>query len=407
METLALILAGGRGSRLDLLSEKRVKPAVPFAGKYRIIDFSLSNCSNSGLYHIGILTQYHPLSLNEHIGVGKPWDLDRRDTKLSLLQPYKKWYSGTADSVKQNLEFIRRSGAKYVIILSGDHVYKMNYRKMIDFHKAKGAELTIAVQEVDWEETHRFGIMRTNDDQKVIDFQEKPEETDSNQASMGIYVFNTDTLIKALGEVDEENLDFGKHIIPHMIGGEVYAYVFKGYWKDVGTYDSYLDANLELTNTVDKLPLDMYERDWRIYTKSEELPSVKIGSKAEISQALISNGSIVAGSVTRSVISPGVIIHPNATVKNSVILNDTEIMPGAVIENSIIDKNVLVDHNVTIGTGDDYTANKDRPDLLSSGINVVAKGVRIPEDTIIPRNCRIHSTATFEKKRLESGETLK
>ncbi|MFW5913998.1 MAG: sugar phosphate nucleotidyltransferase, partial [Bacillota bacterium] len=229
----------------------------------------------------------------------------------------------------------------------------------------------------------------------------------SNQSSMGIYVFNTDALIKALGEVDEENLDFGKHIIPHMIGGEVYAYVFKGYWKDVGTYDSYLEASLELTNTVDKVPLDMYERDWRIYTKSEELPSVKIGSKAEISQALISNGSIIAGHVTRSVISPGVIIHPNATVKNSVILNDTEIMPGAVVENSIIDKNVLIDHNVTIGTGEDYTANKERPDLLSSGINVVAKGVRIPEDTVIPRNCRIHSTATFKQKRLESGETLK
>ncbi|MFW5892796.1 MAG: glucose-1-phosphate adenylyltransferase family protein [Bacillota bacterium] len=407
METLALILAGGRGSRLDLLSEKRVKPAVPFAGKYRIIDFSLSNCSNSGLYHIGILTQYHPLSLNEHIGVGKPWDLDRRDTKLSLLQPYKKWYSGTADSVKQNLEFIKRSGARYVIILSGDHVYKMNYRKMIDFHKEKGADLTIAVQEVDWEETHRFGIMRTNGDQKVIDFQEKPEKTDSNQASMGIYVFNTEALLKALEEVDEANLDFGKHIIPHMIGGEVYAYVFKGYWKDVGTYDAYLDANLELTNTVDKVPLDMYERDWRIYTKSEELPSVKIGSKAEISQALISNGSIVTGRVIRSVISPGVVIHPGATVKNSVILNDTEIMPGAVVENSIIDKNVLVDHNAIIGTGDDYTPNKERPDLLSSGINVVAKGVRIPEDTVITRNCRIHPTATFKKKRLESGETLK
>ncbi len=407
MDTLALILAGGRGSRLDLLSEKRVKPAVPFAGKYRIIDFSLSNCSNSGLYHIGILTQYHPLSLNEHIGVGKPWDLDRRDTKLSLLQPYKAWYSGTADSVKQNLEYIRRSNAKYVIILSGDHVYKMDYRKMIDFHKQKGGELTIAVQEVDWEETHRFGIMRTNEDQKVIDFQEKPEKTDSNLASMGIYVFNTDALLRALDEVDADNLDFGKHIIPHMIGGELFAYIFRGYWKDVGTYDAYLEANLELTNTVDKLPFDMYERGWRIYTKSEEMPSVKIGSKANISQALISNGSIVAGSVKRSVISPGVVIHPNATVKNSVILNDTEIMPGAVIENAIVDKDVLVDHNVRIGHGDDYTANKERPDLLSSGINVIAKGVRIPEDTIIPRNCRIHSTATFTDKRLNSGDTLK
>jgi glucose-1-phosphate adenylyltransferase len=407
METLALILAGGRGSRLDLLSEKRVKPAVPFAGKYRIIDFSLSNCSNSGIYHIGILTQYHPLSLNEHIGVGKPWDLDRRDTRISLLQPFKNWYSGTADSVKQNVEYIRRSGAKYVIILSGDHVYKMDYRKMINAHKEKNADLTIAVQKVPWEDTHRFGIMRTNKDEKIIDFQEKPSKTDSNLASMGIYVFNTDVLLKALGEVEDDHLDFGKHIIPHLIGGEVYSYLYKGYWKDVGTYDAYLDANLELTNTVDKLPLDMYDRSWRIHTKSEELPSVKIGSKAELSQTLISNGSIVAGTVKRSVLSPGVIVHPGATVTNSVLLNDVEVLPGAVIDHAIIDKNVVVDHNVLIGHGDDYQANKDRPDLLSSGINVIAKGVRIPENTVITRNCRIFSGATFSEKTLKSGTTLK
>ncbi|MGM0436127.1 MAG: glucose-1-phosphate adenylyltransferase family protein [Bacillota bacterium] len=407
METLALILAGGRGSRLDLLSEKRVKPAVPFAGKYRIIDFSLSNCSNSGIYHIGILTQYHPLSLNEHIGVGKPWDLDRRDTRISLLQPFKNWYSGTADSVKQNLEYIRRSGAKYVIILSGDHVYKMDYRKMIDAHKEKEADLTIAVQKVPWEDTHRFGIMRTNKDEKIIDFQEKPSKTDSNLASMGIYVFNTDALLKALGEVEDDHLDFGKHIIPHLIGGEVYSYLYKGYWKDVGTYDAYLDANLELTNTVDKLPLDMYDRSWRIHTKSEELPSVKIGSKAELSQTLISNGSIVAGTVKRSVLSPGVIVHPGATVTNSVLLNDVEVLPGAVIDHAIIDKNVVVDHNALIGHGDDYQANTDRPDLLSSGINVIAKGVRIPENTVIPRNCRIFSSAKFKETKLKSGTTLK
>ncbi len=407
METLALILAGGRGSRLDLLSEKRVKPAVPFAGKYRIIDFSLSNCSNSGIYHIGILTQYHPLSLNEHIGVGKPWDLDRRDTRISLLQPYKNWYSGTADSVKQNLEYIRRSNAKYVIILSGDHVYKMDYRKMIEAHKTKKADLTIGVQKVPWEDTHRFGIMRTNTDKKIIDFQEKPTKTDSNLASMGIYVFNTDTLIDALEQVEDDHLDFGKHIIPHLIGGEVYSHLFEGYWKDVGTYDAYLEANLELTNTVDKLPLDMYDRSWRIHTKSEELPSVKIGSKAELSQALISNGSIVAGTVKRSVLSPGVIIHPGATVTNSVLLNDVEVLPGAVIDHTIVDKNVVVDHNAIIGFGDDYTENEDRPDLLSSGINVIAKGVRIPEKARIPRNCRIFAGASFKNLTLKSGSTLK
>lgn len=407
METLALILAGGRGSRLDLLSEKRVKPAVPFAGKYRIIDFTLSNCSNSGIYHIGILTQYLPLSLNEHIGTGKPWDLDRRDTKLSLLQPYKEWYSGTADSVLQNLNYIRRADPEHVIILSGDHVYKMDYRKMIEKHKEKGAKLTIAVQEVPMEDTHRYGILRTDQNDKIIEFQEKPEHTDSNLASMGIYVFETKTLIHALETIKADNLDFGKHIIPELIGGEVYSYTFKGYWKDVGTYDAYLDANLELTDTVDKVPLDMYDRAWRIYTRSEEMPSVKIGSKSSICQALISNGSIVAGTVEKSVLSPGVIVHPTATVKNSVILNDTEILPGADVENAIIDKNVIIGFNARVGHGDDYTPNSERPDLLKSGINVIAKNVRVPDGTVIGRNCRIFSEASIKESTIKSGSTIK
>ncbi len=407
METLALILAGGRGSRLDLLSEQRVKPAVPFAGKYRIIDFSLSNCSNSGIYHIGILTQYLPLSLNEHIGTGKPWDLDRRDTSLSLLQPFKDWYSGTADSVLQNIDYIKRANPENVIILSGDHVYKMNYRKMIDKHNKKNADITIAVQEVPMEDTNRFGILRTDKNEKIIEFQEKPETTDSNLASMGIYVFKTKALIDALENVKADNLDFGKHIIPHLIGGNVFSYTFEGYWKDVGTYDSYLDANLELTATVDKVPLDMYDRSWRVYTRSEEMPAVKIGSNSDINQALISNGSIVAGKVIRSVLSPGVIVHPGAVVKNSVILNDSEIMPGAVVENAILDKKVTVGYNAYVGHGDDYTKNIDRPELLESGINVLAKGVNIPDNTIIERNCRIFSTATFNDKVIKSGSTLK
>ncbi len=407
METLALILAGGRGSRLDLLSEKRVKPAVPFAGKYRIIDFTLSNCSNSGIYHIGILTQYLPLSLNEHIGTGKPWDLDRRDTSLTLLQPYKEWYSGTADSVLQNLDYIKRANPKNVIILSGDHVYKMDYRKMIEKHNAKGANLTIAVQEVPMEDTNRYGILRTNKNDKIIEFQEKPEKTDSNLASMGIYVFETQTLIKVLETVKDPNLDFGKHIIPYLIGGEVYSYTFNGYWKDVGTYDAYLEANIELTSTVDQVPLDMYDRRWRIYTRSEEMPAVKIGSKSVIHQALISNGSIVAGNVERSVLSPGVIVHPGATVKNSVILNDTEILPGAVVENAIIDKNVTIGFDAVVGHGDDYTANQERPDILQSGINVIAKGVNVPDKTIIERNCRIFASAAFNSLSIKSGTTLK
>ncbi len=408
METLALILAGGRGSRLDLLSEKRVKPAVPFAGKYRIIDFTLSNCSNSGIYNIGILTQYLPFSLNEHIGIGSPWDLDRRDSRLTLMQPYREWYGGTADAVKQNIDFIKRSKSKYVLILSGDHIYKMDYRKMIRAHEVNGAALTIAVQEVPWEDTHRFGILDADKNDKIVGFYEKPKNAPNNLASMGIYVFNTDVLVESLETIDEEGLDFGKHVIPYLLDKkDVYAYTFKDYWKDVGTYDAYLEANIELTATVDKIPLDMYDRDWKIHTRSEERPSVKIGSKATIEQALISNGSIVAGHVKRSVLSPGVIVHPTAKVVNSVILNDAEIKPGAIVENAIIDKNVVIGENARIGYGDDYTANKERPEVLSSGLNVIAKGVHVPAGTIIERNCRLYSTAKIEEKRISSGSTLK
>lgn len=408
METLAMILAGGRGTRLDILSEKRVKPAVPFAGKYRIIDFTLSNCANSGINNICILTQYLPLSLNEHISTGKPWNLDHRDASVTLLQPHKSWYAGTADAVLQNIEFIKRKNPRYVLILSGDHIYKMDYKKMIDFHEENNSKLTIAVQPVPWEDAHRFGILTADQDNKIYKFSEKPKKPDSNLASMGIYIFDTDVLIDAITTVKNENLDFGKHIIPYLLEKEnLFAYVFEDYWRDVGTYDSYLEANIELTSTVDKIKLDMYDRDWKIYTKSEEMPSVKIGSKAEISQALISNGSIVAGKVVKSVISPGVIIHPTATVVNSVILNDTQIKAGAYVENTIIDKNVIVEEDCIIGHGDDLTPNIEHPEILSSGINAIASKVIIPTGTVITRNCRIFSTAVFNDKTIKPGSTLK
>lgn len=408
METLAMILAGGRGTRLDILSEKRVKPAVPFAGKFRIIDFTLSNCSNSDIENICILTQYLPLSLNEHISTGKPWNLDHRNASVTLLQPHKEWYSGTADAVLQNIAYIKRMNPKYTLILSGDHIYKMDYRKMIKYHEEKGSKLTIAVQPVPWEDAHRFGILTADEKHKISKFTEKPPKPDSNLASMGIYVFDTEVLLDAISTVKEDNLDFGQHIIPHLLKSEdLYAYVFEDYWRDVGTYDSYLEANIELTATVDKIKLDMYDRDWKVHTKSEEMPSVKIGSKAEISQALISNGSIIAGKVVKSVISPGVIIHPGATVVNSVILNDTVVKAGSYIENTIIDKNVVVEENCTIGDGDDYTANKERPEVLSSGINAIASKVVIPKGTVITRNCRIFSTAKITEKTITPGSTLK
>lgn len=410
MKVLALILAGGRGSRLDILSENRVKPAVPFAGKYRIIDFTLSNCTNSHIYDIAILTQYLPFSLNDHIGSGKPWDLDRRDSKVTLLQPHESWYKGTADAVRKNLHYIEQVNPDVVLILSGDHIYKMNYQKMIKQHIEKGAVLTVGCNVIDPEEAFRFGMMAADENLRITEFIEKPKKTELTLASMGIYVFNTEVLLKML-ESDIEDLDFGKHIIPSMIKDQpVYAFKFYGYWKDVGTYDAYLNTNLGLIETVDKIQLDMYDPTWKVYTRSEELPAVKIGSKAFIRQALLSNGSIVAGQVERSVLSPGVVVHPLARVTNSIILNDVEIRPGAIIDHCIIDKHTVIEENAMVGFGDDYTPNKERPDLLSEGITVLGKHLTIPKNMVIGRNCRIFPTAKLsdiKENIIYSGSTIK
>lgn len=410
MKVLALILAGGRGSRLDILSENRVKPAVPFAGKYRIIDFTLSNCTNSGIYDIAILTQYLPFSLNDHIGSGKPWDLDRRDSKVTLLQPHTSWYEGTADAVRKNIHYIEQVNPDLVLILSGDHIYKMDYRKMIEQHIEKQAELTIGCNVIEPKEAYRFGMLDTDDDLSVTEFVEKPANTTLTNASMGIYVFNKDVLLKMVKGNDLPDLDFGKHIIPSMIGKKpVYAYQFYGYWKDVGTYDSYLETNLGLIETVDKIELDMYDDNWKIYTRSEEKPSVKIGSKATIKQALLSNGSIVAGHVERCVISPGVVIHPLAKVTNSVILNDVEIKAGAIVDHCIIDKHTVIEENCMVGFGDDYSPNEERPDLLTEGITVIGKRQVLPKNMIVGRNVRIFKSADLKNvkdNKVFSGTTL-
>ncbi len=409
METLALILAGGRGSRLDILSEKRSKPAVPFAGKFRIIDFALSNCTNSGIYQIGILTQYLPLSLNEHIGVGKPWDLDRRDSFVTLLQPNNSWYEGTADAIRKNIEFVKRYASKYVLILSGDHIYKMDYSKMIDQHKRTGADLTIAAKIVPIEEASRFGILETDDTLRIQKFVEKPKEPKSNKASMGIYVFSTQALIDAIeAHPDINDLDFGMHIIPDMIKTKkVYAYEYYDYWKDVGTYDSYVEANLELCHDTS---LDLYDNKWKIYTKSEDLPPVKVGEKANITTSLVSNGCHIEGTVIESVLSPGVIVGEGSEIKHSVILNDVVIGKNCKIENTIIDKETVIGNNSKIGYGDDYTANKDNPKVLSSGLNVIGKKLILPEGLVVERNVRIFSSSNPKElnvKHLKSGETLK
>lgn len=408
METVALILAGGKGSRLDLLSQKRSKPAVPFAGKYRIIDFTLSNCAQSGIYDIGILTQYLPFSLNEHIGSGKPWDLDRRDSGVVLLHPHTYWYLGTADAVLKNIGFVTRRKAKYVLILSGDHIYKMDYRTMIEEHKNNNADLTVATIEVPADETDRFGMMSVNGEDRIIDFEEKPKQTKSTLASMGIYLFNRETLIEALHEVKEENLDFGKHIIPYLIkekGARVFASRFNGYWKDVGTYDSYLETNLDLTRKL--LELDLYDENWKIHTKSEERPPVRVHREAVISDSLISNGCIIEGTVINSVLSPGVFVGRGSIIKDSVILNDTHIGSDCEIINCILDKKVKVGKNVKLGFGDDFTPNQDRPDILSSGITVLEKHVSIPDGTTIGKNCRIFRTGEITDSNIKSGSTIK
>lgn len=323
METLALILAGGRGSRLDLLSQRRSKPAVPFAGKFRIIDFSLSNASNSGIVDIAILTQYLPHSLNEHIGSGKPWDLDRRDLQVTILHPHNSWYMGTADAVNKNLDFVKRKKPKYVLILSGDHIYKMDYRKLIKRHKELNAEMTIACKVVPLEDVSRFGIVEADKNGYVENFIEKPESSTSNLASMGIYVFNYDTLVEAIELKREihEDLDFGNHIIPYLIyekKAKIGTYEYYDYWQDVGTYNSYLNTSLELNNQA--LELDLYDPTWRIYTKVSGMPPVKFGENAIINRSLISDGSIIEGTVINSVLSPGVFVRKGAVVKDSVSL---------------------------------------------------------------------------------------
>lgn len=408
METLVLILAGGKGTRLDILSHRRSKPAIPFAGKYRIIDFSLSNATQSGLYDVAILTQYLPLSLNEHIGGGKPWDLDRRDSSVTLLQPHNYWYLGTADAVLKNLEFIERRNPRYVLILSGDHIYKMDYRKMIAKHKEKNAKLTIATQRVSWDEVSRFGIMSIDENDEIIKFKEKPKTSDSNLASMGIYLFDFELLKELLLSIKKDDLDFGKDIIPHLIdttNHEVFAYEFSGYWRDVGTYESYLETNLELTQDV--VSLDLYDPTWKVYTKSEDLPPVKTSVNSVLKNSLVSNGCIIEGTVINSVLSPGVRVGKGAIVKDCVILNDCIISENVELTQVILDKKVVVGRNTKIGIGTNDVPNAEKPELLIKGTTVVEKKTIVPSNMQIGKNCRIFRTTNFTNPIIPNGSTTR
>ena len=414
-KTIALILAGGAGTRLDILSKHRAKPAVPFAGKYRIIDFVLSNCVNSGIYTTGILTQYLPRSLSDHVGIGRPWDLDRGRGGLTMLPPYQRgetgWYKGTANAVYQNLSYVVDQNSDYVLVLAGDHIYKMNYRYMILEHEKNNADVTIAVKEVDYSIAHNFGILSVNDKNEIVDFEEKPQNPKSNLASMGIYIFNTEFLKNILIENcgPQGDSDFGNDIIPKLIGkSNVYAYKFDGYWRDVGTLDEYWKSNIELT--LENAPADLHEENFKIYTKSESLPPVKFRNAGSAKDSLVSNGCTIKGVVENSVISPGVVIEDGAVVKNSVIFNDTIIKKGSVIDRAIIDKKVVVGENCIIGVGRDYTPNKEEPEKLYSGLNLIAKFAHIPSSVIIERNCRIMSRVSESdfkgRKHISSGETV-
>ncbi len=413
-EMIAMLLAGGQGSRLGVLTSKVAKPAVAFGGKYRIIDFPLSNCINSGVDTVGVLTQYQPLRLNTHIGIGIPWDLDRNIGGVTVLPPYEKssnseWYTGTANAIYQNLEYMESYNPEYVLILSGDHIYKMDYEVMLDFHKANNAEVTIAVMPVPIEEASRFGIMIADENHRITEFEEKPEHPRSNLASMGIYIFNWKTLKEALiAMADQPALDFGKHVIPycHEKGAPLYAYEFTGYWKDVGTLSSYWEANMELIDIVPEF--NLYEEYWKIYTKSEIQPPDYIAGDSVVERSIIGEGSDIYGEVYNSVIGCGVTIGKGTVIRDSIIMNQTQIGEGCEINKAIIAENVVVGNQVKLGVGEE-TENDTAPHIYNHGLVTIGEKSVIPDGISIGKNSVISgvtAAADYEDSQLASGKTL-
>ena len=410
MSVKAVILAGGKGTRLGSLTVKRAKPAVPFGGKYRIIDFTLSNCVNSRIFDVLILTQYRPHSLNDHIGKGRPWDLDRTFTGgVLLLQPYQgsfdtDWYAGTADAVTQNLSFIRHGRPEHVIILSGDHIYQMDYDMLVQYHKDKGADATVCTIRVPMDEASRFGILDVEEDYKVKAFIEKPADPPGNLASMGVYIFNYDVLEEALLG-DPANKDFGKDVIPYLLAGNksVYAYDYGGYWIDVGTVDAYWEAHMDLLSSPPSLNLN--DRTWVIHTRSEERPPVNILNNTTINNSLITDGAVISDGATveRSVLSPGVFVGPGAVIRDSIILNDSYIEAGATVERCIVDKIVVIGKNAIVGS---------ISDVGDLEITTIGKNTRIPPGYTIGRGCTLGTDlkesdfANFENKRVPNNTDL-
>ena len=415
-EMMAMLLAGGQGSRLGILTMDKAKPAVAFGGKYRIIDFPMSNCVNSGVDTVGVLTQYQPLTLNAHIGIGVPWDLDRVNGGVSILAPHMRegeigsWYSGTANAIYQNIDYIDSCNPEYVLILSGDHIYKMDYSAMLKYHKENNADATIAVLEVPMEDASRFGIMNADENDKIYEFEEKPEHPKSNLASMGIYIFTWSNLRKAL--IEDEKIhpdsDFGKHIIPKMLGEgqSLYAYRFKDYWKDVGTIESYWAANMELIKTLPEF--NLYEDFWKIYTKSDYQPPQNTGENASIKTSIVSEGAQIYGSIEHCVISKNVTIEEGAVVKDSIIMEGCVIGKNAVLDRVIVDQNTVIGDNVKMGLWDNIP-NEQKPKIYNTGITVIGSDTVVPDNIEIGKNCVVYGKTTAEdysESKLPSGQSV-
>ena len=415
-EMIAMLLAGGQGSRLGILTATKAKPALSFGGKYRIIDFPMSNCINSGVDTVGVLTQYLPLQLNQHIGIGIPWDLDRRSGGVTILAPHVKgdegeWYSGTANAIFQNIGFIENYNPDYVLILGGDHIYKMDYSKMLSFHKKSKADATIAVQEVPMEEASRLGIMNADENDQVYEFEEKPPNPKSNLASMGIYIFTWPVLKEALAadrEVHQDS-DFGKHIIPMMLEGKkrLFAYRFNDYWKDVGTVESYWIANMDLIQAVPDF--NLYEDFWKIYTDSDHQPPMYTGPNSEVNTSILSEGCEIMGKVHNSVIGPGVIVEEGAVVTASIIMGRTVIGKNTSIDRCILDNSCSIGEGVEIGVGENIP-NVGKPNIYDSGITVLGESTVVPPGVTIGKNCVVYGPTVPEDygsgRHLESGQSI-
>lgn len=413
-EMIAMLLAGGQGSRLGVLTAKVAKPAVAFGGKYRIIDFPLSNCINSGIDTVGILTQYQPLRLNTHIGIGMPWDLDRNNGGVTILSPYERsagsdWYSGTANAIYQNIDYIDTYNPDYVLILSGDHIYKMDYEVLLDFHKENDAAVTVACMQVPWEEASRFGVVITDESGRISEFEEKPEKPRSNLASMGIYIFSWKVLRQALIRMkDVTGCDFGMHILPACLadGERMFAYEFSGYWKDVGTLGSYWEANMELIDIIPEF--NLYEEFWKIYTKSDAVPPMYVSTDGYIERSIVSGNSSVEGSVINSVIGAGVTIGKGAEIRDSIIMKNTVIGAGCRVNRSIVAEEVIIGDRSVLGVGE-QVPNRENPKVYAFGLVTVGENTVIPPDVQIGFNTALSGVTEpgdYPGGVLAGGETL-